>query len=208
MKVLYIGNSYTHCNDLPGMIKSFGQVDDPVVDIAWEMQTPGGCTFEKHIKDGEAVKLIRRGGWDWVVLQEQSLRPLEDPDLMRTYALELQQEINKTGAAILLYMTWARRDQPEQTKGFIKQYTGLAAEMGVKVAPAGQAWAALRDQHPEMPMYVEDGSHPTLQGSFLSANVLYQAMVGRPAPSIELEGLPKEEEAILQRISREVFERE
>ena len=43
-----------------------------------ESVTAGGATLQRHWEGGGALAAIRRGGWDFVVLQEQSTRPLDD----------------------------------------------------------------------------------------------------------------------------------
>src|SRR3954451_24319307 len=71
VRVLFIGNSSTYVNDLPRMVAALAQAGKqrPLVH---ERETPGGCSFEKHWKDGKALKKIDAGPWDYVVLQENS----------------------------------------------------------------------------------------------------------------------------------------
>src|SRR5262249_32817696 len=77
VRVLFIGNSYTFVNDLPRMLAALARAGGqrPVVH---DRETPGGCTLEKHWRDGKAAQKIAAGKWDYVVLQEQSSRPLVD----------------------------------------------------------------------------------------------------------------------------------
>lgn len=48
-----------------------------------------------------------------------------------------------------------------------------------KLAPIGNAWAAVRRRHSGIELFQPDGYHPTLAGSYLSALVLYEAIYGR-----------------------------
>jgi hypothetical protein len=73
LRVLFIGNSYTHVNDLPGMIAQL--LPARGVKLEHESVTPGGATLEKQWADGKALAAIRKQQWDYVVLQEQSMRP-------------------------------------------------------------------------------------------------------------------------------------
>src|ERR1043166_6791316 len=75
VRVLFIGNSYTYVNDLPKMIAALARAGKQP-PLVYERETPGGCTLEKHWKDGKAARKIAAGKWDYVVLQEHSLRPL------------------------------------------------------------------------------------------------------------------------------------
>jgi len=76
LHVLFIGNSYTYVNDLPGTLAALAEAGGGV-KIEHEQVTPGGCSLEKHFKDGDAVQKIQARKWDAVVLQEQSQMPAD-----------------------------------------------------------------------------------------------------------------------------------
>ena len=73
-RVLFIGNSLTVNNDLPGMFAKLAQSGNHVVEV--DVSSAGGGTWEGHAKSGGATfgKLGRKK-WDFVVLQEQSDYP-------------------------------------------------------------------------------------------------------------------------------------
>ena len=73
--VLFIGNSLTYYHDLPKMIAELAKAGKQP-PLRHERETPGGCTFEKHWKDGKALAKIQSRKWDYVVLQDQSQAPL------------------------------------------------------------------------------------------------------------------------------------
>src|SRR5438045_6727330 len=111
IRVLFIGNSYTYVNDLPKMLAELAKAGKQR-PLEHDRETPGGCSLEKHWKDGKAVKKIEAGKWDFVVLQEHSLRPLDNRPLMFEYAVKLDGEVKKQNAKTLLYQTWARQNTP------------------------------------------------------------------------------------------------
>ena len=53
VRVLFIGNSYTHANDLPGMVVALSAAGGR--RIVTGMEAPGGCTLERHVRDGQGV---------------------------------------------------------------------------------------------------------------------------------------------------------
>ena len=71
----------------------------------------GGWSLEKHWQDGKAAELIGGKKWDAVVLQEQSLGPLENPAVLKEYVKKFDELIKKQGAKTVLFMTWARQEQ-------------------------------------------------------------------------------------------------
>ena len=71
-KVLFIGNSYTDVNSLPTLFYNIAASTGE--DVFTASNTPGGCTFQLHCTNQSAT-MIQQGGWDYVVLQEQSQLP-------------------------------------------------------------------------------------------------------------------------------------
>jgi hypothetical protein len=176
-RVLFLGNSYTHCNAMPDMIAKLAASADPPVAFEYEMVAPGGVTLEWHATNKESLDAIRKGGWDAVVLQEQSTRPVNDVGAMHHYGMQLAEAIRQKGTWTVLYMTWARAHRPEMLQGLRSAYGELAAKTGATAAPVGIAWARCRARHPEIALYMEDNSHPTRAGSYLAACVLYATLL-------------------------------
>lgn len=77
VRVLFIGNSYTHYHDLPEMVKQIASHAGmhEKMKISSTSFTPGGCTFKKHLENPELLKALGNGKWDFVILQEQSTAP-------------------------------------------------------------------------------------------------------------------------------------
>lgn len=73
--VLFVGNSYTYVNNLPLLLSRMATSAEVPVTIETAECTGGGYTLEQHWNEGRAVNEIRKG-WDFVVLQEQSMRPV------------------------------------------------------------------------------------------------------------------------------------
>jgi hypothetical protein len=70
--VLFIGNSYTATNDLPNLFRQIALSLGDTVNTT--MQAPGGYTLANHLFDPATQNAIASQQWDYVVLQEQSLR--------------------------------------------------------------------------------------------------------------------------------------
>ena len=76
-RVLFIGNSYTGVNDLPGMFYNLAlSLGDTVY---YESNSPGGFTFNMHTTNTTTLQKIALPGWDYVVLQAQSQEPSFSP---------------------------------------------------------------------------------------------------------------------------------
>jgi hypothetical protein len=189
LRVLFIGNSYTIYNDLPWVTKQLALSAQPARPLETGIVAMMGATLQEHWNDGTALRQLKQDGpWDYVVLQEQSMRGLENPEAMREYALLFDQEIKKAGAQTILFIPWAHREHPEQQVGIIDAYMSLAQEMDATVAPVGPSWQTALRYKPQMPLYKHDAdSHPAAAGSYLAACVLYATIYGSTPEGVTAE---------------------
>src|SRR5262249_23928410 len=132
-----------------------------------------------------------RGGWDYVVLQEQSTLDVSylvegqpritDPHKYFAYARRFDAAIRKSGARTVLFGFWARGNAPKEDWNALAYYHNqLGKELGATVAPVGLAWQAVLEQNPGIRLYDDDLSHPRPAGSYLAACVLHAACFGSP----------------------------
>jgi hypothetical protein len=184
IRALFIGNSFTYVNDLPKMIADLARAGKQR-PFEHDRETPGGTTLEQHWKNGKAVPKIAAGKWDYVVLQEQSQRPLVGRPLMFEYAGKLDAEIKKQSATTLLYQTWSRQDAPEKQADLSQAYLDLGKELKARVAPVGTAWGMALKENPTLVLHAPDKSHPAKAGTYLAACVFYGVIYGQNP-----EGLP------------------
>ncbi len=184
VQVLFIGNSLTYVNDLPKMVAELARAGKQR-PLKYERETPGGCTLEKHWKDGKALAKIQSRKWDFVVLQDQSQAPLVKLDSMFDHAKKFDAEIKKQGAKTLLYMTWALRNKPDDQPAISKAYLDLSRDLKAELAPVGNAWEAAIKADGKLVLHEKDQKHPSPTGTCLAACVFYATIYGKSP-----EGLP------------------
>jgi len=178
-RVLFIGNSYTAYNDLPGVLSRLGNFE-----VA--SHTPGGQTWEGHAADPAVAALIVKG-WDYVVLQDQSDQAFFSDGTVKPALTWLDAVIKATGGKTVLYMTWAKHEDGVmltdtgrflQDVELVRYYELHAAAVGASIAPVGRAWErALRDH--SVVLHQSDNSHPTNAGTYLAACVFYATLTGK-----------------------------
>lgn len=71
LRVLFVGNSFTHQNDLPGLTARLAASTRPPRALETQLVEEGGATLKRHWEAGRALEAIRKGKWDYVVLQGQ-----------------------------------------------------------------------------------------------------------------------------------------
>ncbi len=155
-RILFIGNSYTYVNDLPGMFAALAASGKHPVET--RTLAEGGWTLADHVNDKNTLPTIQSKNWDYVVLQEQSEIPAIDSSRtagMYPAARLLVRMIEETGATPLFFLTWAHQggdpqfgfgDYDSMQNQTVVGYLTIARELGVPVAPVGYAWWAAATQ--------------------------------------------------------------
>lgn len=161
-----------------------------------DANTPGGATFEMHSNNATNYTKINSENWDYVVLQAQSQEPSFPDTQVNTntlpYAVELADSIyaNNFCTEVMFYMTWGRENgdpqwQPISTYDGMQQrlrdaYMRFADSVQGSVSPVGMVWKHVRDNYPAIQLYAGDGSHPSLEGSYLAACTFYASIFRKP----------------------------
>ena len=185
LNVLFIGNSHTYLNFMPQMLLMLANDAASGFELVTEQCTGEGAGLEWHWNNPPSREAIGNRRWDYVVLQDRSGGPLEEPVSFMQHAHLLDGEIKKRGARTILYMTWANRQRPETQAAITEAYTNLATELESWIAPVGMAWEAVQRVVPDFDLYHHDGRHANPAGSYLAACVFYSVLF-KATP----EGLP------------------
>lgn len=214
ISVLFIGNSYTYVNDLPGTLGALAT--DLGKEITIDSKTNGGYTFQNHTTDPLTYTKIHSKPWDVVVIQGQSQEP-SFPDTQvdsqtLPYAVQLSDSIwaNNACGNVMYFMTWGRENgdpQWSEINTFDKMNTRLYnaymrmadSSDRAMVSPVGRAWAYVRENHPTINLYNGDGSHPSVEGTYLAACTFYASLFQQsPVGSNYYGGLSAATAGILQ----------
>jgi len=202
--VLFVGNSYTEVNDLPGMVTQIARSMGD--ELACQSNTPGGCTFSQHCSN-HSMELIRQGGWHFVVLQEQSQYPSFPQQQVESevfpYAQRLVDSVYRHSpcAEPVFYMTWGRKNGDQGNAPYFpvlgtyegmdsmlcERYTYMAEAYDASLCPVGRVWRYLRTRRPTIELYQSDGSHPSVAGTYAAACAFYTLFFHRNPTGIPFE---------------------
>ena len=211
-RVLFLGDSYTFVNDLPDTFAALAASGGHGVDTG--MIALSGETLARHAASASDTAEINDTPWNFVVLQEQSEIPSET-SLSQTEMYPAVQRLTSTisdaGAQPLLFLTWGHRDGWPQAgltsyssmqAALDQGYETLSAEQGIPIAPVGWAWGTLLTQEPNADLWQSDGSHPTVEGTYLAACVFY-ATIFRQSPEglSDHDGLSQDEAVRVQAVA-------
>jgi hypothetical protein len=210
VRVLFIGNSYTGTNDLPQIVANMAASTRDT--LVYGMSAPGGTSFFNHVDPSSTsyihtLKMLRAGGWDYVVVQEQSVSPAMPPDHFyrwsAPYAKQLVDSVKLYNpcAEIIFYMTWGRKNGlPDNCAGYPTwpylctyhsmdsviraRYMEMTDSNKATVSPVGAVWRYIRSHYPSIELYDADESHPAPAGSYAGACSFYTAIFKKPAALI------------------------
>ena len=197
VEALFLGNSYTAVNDLPLLISQLANASNDV--LLYQSNCPGGATLNTHFTNGTSISQITAQKWDVVILQAQSQEPAFSPAQVAQetlpFALKLDSIIhsNDSCTKTIFYETWGRKYGDVANCPFyppICTYTGMQDRLKASyklfadtcqaiLAPAGEAWRQSIALDSSLNLYQGDNSHPSMEGSYLTACVFYEVLFNK-----------------------------
>lgn len=185
VRVLFVGNSYTYFWNMPQLLSAMAATQHKV--IITRKSTVGGAYLKEHWEGARGLKtrsMIENGKWDYVVIQDNSLSTILNLNDFMEYGKKFVRLVKQYHAQPLLYVTWARQNNPLIQDSITKSYENLGSETKVKTIPVGPIWEEARKKKPELELFDPDGSHPSPIGTYLIASVFYHAITGSPTKPI------------------------
>jgi hypothetical protein len=181
--VLFVGNSLTYVNDLPGTVALLASGAGDSVEVE-SVARPAFALIDHVEGKSNAVEVIRSRRWDYVVLQQgPSSLPLSRDTLILASEL-LDAEIQEAGGRTAELMVWPARDNIASFDQVRVSYQEAARAVDGLFLPAGEAWRMAWATDPSLPLYGDDGFHPSELGTFLAALVVYEGITGRDAQTL------------------------
>lgn len=142
--------------------------------------------------------------FDVAVMMDCSQCPVH-PKLRSAFADYAKKDsaiIRAHGARPVLFMSWAYADRPEMTALLEEAYTVAGNANAALVIPAGLAFAHAQQRQPELNLYADDESHPSLAGTYLAACTTFAAITGRsPVGNPYHAGLEERTAGLLQEVA-------
>jgi hypothetical protein len=178
--VLFVGNSLTYENDLPGTVAILGALVGDTIRVASAVGPD--LALIDHLNGGSnAVAQIALGGWKYVVLQEGPSSLAVNRDSLTLWTKMFDPYIKAAGGQTALFMVWPSSDRLAFFDDVRLSYQQAAQSVGGVFMPAGEAWLAAWASDSTLALYSSDGYHPTPMGTYLAALVIYERVTGHDA---------------------------
>jgi hypothetical protein len=182
-RVLFIGNSLTYFNDLPGTVAGLARSANITIHVA-SVARPNLALIDHVEGSSNALEVIRQEDWNYVVLQQgPSALPLSRDTLVLATQM-LATRIQAAGARTALLMVWPESSRFAVFDDVRDSYRAAAADVGGLFLPAGEAWRTAWAADPHLPLYGPDGYHPSELGTYLVALVVYEEITGNDSRTL------------------------
>ena len=205
LRMLFIGNSYTYYHTYPAIFKEIAWHEGHYADC--NIFISGGYTMKAHLANPHSMEQVDKGGYDYVMLQDQSILPtLNGTADDAGSAEQMVKMVNRVresspGAKVLLEITWGRKfgsnnfgkyeQYIEKYPHFYSSYdamqqrlidvmTAEAEQNSALLNPVGLAWQFVMHERPDINLYHTDNHHQSYAGSYLAAAVAYLTIYQQP----------------------------
>lgn len=192
--VLCIGNSFTYYQSCPQMLKEIAWKEGHYLDVSASLK--GGWSMGKHLTYPTTDDEIARGGYDVVILQDQSQSAAQVGSDRKKYeenvenAVAMAEKVRSVSedCRLLLECTWAYAGKNNGGFGCVTEFYKNAGK-GIKVmaraaqadvSPIRDAFRMANVERPDILLFAEDGYHQTAYGSYLKSCVNYLVIFGGP----------------------------
>jgi hypothetical protein len=215
MRVLFVGNSYTHYNNMPKIFKDLANSKNINVDV--HMSAKSSHTFQMHSERADLYRDSRREKWDYVVLQGFSRELSTDIGTIDTMVIPYVKRIvdsiyhQNPCTTILLYETWGyEQGFPEDSVNMSFQlmndhihqgYLYLSKLFDFPIVPVGKVWETVKENNLSIQLYQDDLQHPSKYGSYLAACSFYAAIFKQNPNTTFTDGISPESAKYIQNTS-------
>ncbi len=184
-RILFVGNSLTYVNDLPGMVRALAD-SAGIQGVQTAQVAKPDYALEDHWNDGQARSVIAKGGWHFVVMQQGPSAVPANRDNLRQWVAMFSDLIRDKGGEPALYQIWPQQVNFSDFDASSESYRLAALDVNGAFLQAGNAWRAAWARDPALVLYAADGLHASVAGTYLAAltvfgGLFHRSVIGSPA---------------------------
>lgn len=172
--VLFIGNSLTSTNNLPKLLER--RAKQSGILITTKMIALPDYAIVDHWEDGEIQKLIITKNYEYVIIQQGPSSQDFGKQLLFEYGEKLNILCRNNDAELCFFMVWPSLEYYHTFDGVIKNYTEIAERTNSILCPVGKIWKDHFDSTENFDYYGKDGFHPSVMGSQVAADVIFESI--------------------------------
>jgi hypothetical protein len=118
---------------------------------------------------------------DAVIFMGCSLCPIhpDTKDTFQVYVQKYSEIIRDKNAEPMLFMSWPYKNKPEMINSLRNVFINTANKNNLLLIPAGEAFYRFNLSYPEIDLYTKDLRHPSKEGTYLAAAVVFASLYGK-----------------------------
>lgn len=118
---------------------------------------------------------------DAVIFMGCSLCPIhpDTKDTFQVYVQKYSEIIRDKNAEPMLFMSWPYKNKPEMINSLRNVFINTANKNSLLLIPAGEAFYRFNLSYPEIDLYTKDLRHPSKEGTYLAAAVVFASLYGK-----------------------------
>jgi len=206
IEILFVGNSHTEHNNLPGMLQHLLESDGSKRRIDTYRY------FDPFLNDASRDQRVRDSvvdpKWDIIVFQAAKASSSHKVRYNNDGGAELARMALKAGSRALFFVEWPRRgwDESEFQMGVYKPIQ--SASKGSELVPVCYAWDSILKRDPNFDLWDPDGNHASLTGTFLASYVFYYYIAGENhTPTWVAPGIPPSQVGMIRAAAKAAVDR-
>ena len=172
--LLFIGNSLTSSHNLPELVKEYAKTQGKNITVASIVK--GNYALVDHWNEGVVQASIETKTFDFVIVQQGPSSQPYGRSLLIQYGGRISQLCKSNDAKLAYYMVWPSLAYYDTFDGVINSYRIAANRINDILCPVGEVWKSYFDETGDFSYYGSDGFHPSLRGSTVAAQVIYESL--------------------------------
>ena len=118
---------------------------------------------------------------DAVIFMGCSLCPIhpDTKDTFQVYVQRYSEIIRDKNAEPMLFMSWPYKNKPKMINSLRDVFVDTANKNNLLLIPAGEAFYRFNSSYPEIDLYTKDLRHPSKEGTYLAAAVVFASLYGK-----------------------------
>ncbi len=189
LKILSLNNSLIDYNEMPTVFNRLAEAGGK--NAVWEKQTRLGQSLQTHYDEGDqmvspgmptAKYRIRSEPWTHIILQEQSTKPLTNPEgflsSVEQWVEYIREYCPNPEARVILMLNWPLRTSSSYSQDMetlYATYQEVAEKTGTLIFPVAHAYNLIFEEegkNARNELYTDD-RHPSVKATYLGACVFY-----------------------------------
>ncbi|MGI9532241.1 SGNH/GDSL hydrolase family protein [Lutimonas sp.] len=173
-KLLFVGNSLSYSNNLPQLVVAEGEKRQ--LELSAEILAKPNYALIDHLKEGELAAKIKKGSFDFVIVQQGPSSQQEGRDLLFKAVEKLDKICKKNQSQLSVFMVWPSQQYYHTFDKVIKNHRDVAEKYQAVLCPVGEIWKAHFDKTQDYSYYGSDGFHPSKKGSQAAAAIIVDSL--------------------------------